>query len=75
MIRIYTTPICVYCKSAKDYFKSKNLRYEEVGLVGNQEAQRLVVSKTGSIAVPIIEINGKFIVGFNRGEIDKALIS
>ena len=73
VIKIYTTPICAYCKSAKDYFKSKNLQYEEVALVGNQEAQQLVLSKTGSIAVPVIEINNKFIIGFNRKEIDRAI--
>ncbi|MDP3696516.1 MAG: glutaredoxin domain-containing protein [Candidatus Taylorbacteria bacterium] len=73
MIRIYTTPICAYCKMAKEYFKSKNLQYEEVGLVGNPEAQQLVMSKTGMVAAPIIEINGKFVVGFNREEINKAL--
>ncbi|MBI2065153.1 MAG: NrdH-redoxin [Candidatus Yanofskybacteria bacterium] len=73
MIRIYTTPICAYCKMAKEYFKSKELQYEEIPLVGNSDAQKLVVSKTGMVAAPIIEINGKFIVGFNRQEIDNAL--
>ena len=41
--------------------------------MGNQEAQQLVLSKTGSIAVPVIEINNKFIIGFNRKEIDRAI--
>lgn len=73
-VTIYTTPVCAYCKMAKEYFKSKNLQYEEIGLVGNPEAQQLVMSKAGMVAAPILEINGKFIVGFNREEIDKALI-
>lgn len=72
MIKIYTTPICAYCKMAKEYFNSKNLKYEEISLVGNSEAQQLVMTKTGMVAAPIIEINGKFIVGFNREEIKKA---
>ena len=73
MIKIYTTPVCAYCKMAKEYFKSKDLKYEEIGLVGNSDAQQLVISKTGMVAAPILEIDGKFIVGFNREEIDKAL--
>jgi glutaredoxin 3 len=73
MIRIYTTPACTYCKMAKEYFKSKALQYEEIPLVGNPEAQKLVMSKAGMIAAPIIEINDKFIVGFNRQAIDGAL--
>lgn len=58
---------------AKEYFQSKNLQYEEISLVGNPDAQQLVLSKAGMVAAPIIEINGKFIVGFDRGEIDKAI--
>ena len=73
MIKIYTTPVCAYCKMAKDYFKSKNLKYEEIDLVGNADAQQLVISKTGMVAAPIIEIEGKFIVGFDRQKIEEAL--
>ena len=58
---------------AKEYFSSKNLQYEEISLVGNSDAQELVISKTGMVAAPIVEINGKFVVGFNRQEIDEAL--
>lgn len=73
MIKIYTTPICAYCKMAKEYFKSRSLEYQEISLVADPEAQQLVMAKTGLVAAPIIEINGKFIVGFNRREIDSAL--
>ena len=73
MIRIYTTPVCAYCKMAKEYFKANSLAYEEISLVGNPDAQQLVMTKTGMVAAPIIEINGKFIVGFNREEINKSL--
>lgn len=73
MIHIYTTPTCAYCKMAKEYFKSNNLKYEEINLVGNSEAQQLVMSKTGMVAAPIIEIKGKFMVGFNRQQIEEVL--
>jgi len=58
---------------AKEYFKSKNLQYKEISLVGNPDAQQLVISKTGMVAAPILEINGKFIVGFDRVKINEAL--
>ena len=73
MIKIYTTPQCHYCHVAKDYFKSKNLQYEDVNLVGNPQAQQLVMSKTGMFATPVIEINDKFILGFDKEKIDTAL--
>ena len=58
---------------AKEYFKSKDLKYEEISLVGNPDAQQLVISKTGMVAAPILEINGKFVVGFDRVKINEAL--
>lgn len=73
IVKIYTTPVCAYCKMAKEYFASKNVKYEEVGLVGNTKAQQLVMSKTGMVAAPILEINGQFIVGFDRIKINEAL--
>ncbi|OGM97071.1 MAG: NrdH-redoxin [Candidatus Yanofskybacteria bacterium RIFCSPHIGHO2_02_FULL_38_22b] len=73
IVKIYTTPICAYCKMAKEYFTSKNVKYEEIGLVGNPAAQQLVMSKTGMVVAPILEINGKFIVGFDRIKINEAL--
>jgi len=73
MIKIYTTPVCGYCQMAKEYFKSKNLQYEEISLVKNAKAQQLVVSKTGMVAAPIIEINSQFVIGFDRKKIEEAL--
>jgi len=58
---------------AKEYFKSKNLQYEEISLVKNAKAQQLVVSKTGMVAAPIIEINSQFVIGFDRKKIEEAL--
>ena len=72
-VKIYTTPVCAYCKMAKDYFVSRSVQYEEIGLVGNEQAQRLVISKTGMVVAPIIEINGQFIVGFDRTKINEIL--
>lgn len=74
MIKIYTTPICAYCNMAKEYFKSKGLAYNEVNVVSNPAAQKDMTEKTGGfLGVPVIDINGKIIFGFNRQEIDEAL--
>lgn len=73
MIKIYTTPTCPYCKMAKEYFKSKNLQYEEYNVAADRAKVQEMVEKSGQLGVPTIEINGKIIVGFDRRAIDEAL--
>ena len=72
-IRIYTTPTCAYCKMAKDYFKSKNLNYEEYDVSKDIPRQKEMIEKTGQFAVPVIDINGKIVIGFDRPKIDQLL--
>ena len=72
-IKIYTTPICAYCNMAKEYFKSKGFAYEEISLIGNPAAQQEMLAKAGQLAVPVLDINGKIVIGFNRQAIDEAL--
>ncbi|OGE83014.1 MAG: NrdH-redoxin [Candidatus Colwellbacteria bacterium RIFCSPLOWO2_01_FULL_48_10] len=73
MITIYTTPSCVYCKVAKEYFKKEGLEYKEVDVVLDEAAREDMIKKSGQMGVPVIEINGKIVIGFNKREIDQAL--
>ncbi len=73
MIKIYTTPSCVYCKMAKEYFTKNNLAYEEVDVVKDEKALKEMVQKSHQMGVPVIDVNGEIFVGFNRPAIAKAL--
>lgn len=72
-IKIYSTPTCVYCKMAKEYFKSKNITYTEVNVAENETELNEMVQKSGQMGVPVIDIGGTVMVGFNKPEIEKAL--
>lgn len=72
-IKIYSTPTCVYCKMAKEYFKSKNIAYTEVNVAENEAELNEMVQKSGQMGVPVIDIGGTIMVGFNKPEIEKAL--
>ena len=69
-VKIYTTPYCHYCKMAKEYFKSKNVQYEEYDVMQDIKSRDEMISKTGQLGVPVIDIDGKFIVGFDREKIN-----
>jgi len=72
-VKVYTTPTCPYCEMAKQYFKSKNIDYEEVDVSSDIEAAREMIEKTGQMGVPVIEIGNNIIIGFNKPAIERAL--
>ncbi len=72
-VLIYTTPTCPYCNMAKDFFKSKNVEYKEINVAADENAAKEMVDKSHQMGVPVVDINGTIIVGFNRPEMEKAL--
>ncbi len=73
MITVYSTPTCVFCHAVKEYFKQKKVKYEEKDLTKDQSAAVWVLDHTGQLAVPVIDMDGTIIVGFDRPKIDAAL--
>lgn len=72
-VTIYSTPSCVYCKLAKEYFTEHQVPFVEKNVASDLVAQQEMISKTGQLAVPVIDINGTFVVGFDRPKIDQLL--
>lgn len=72
-IKIYTTPSCAYCKMAKEYFKSKNLTWDEYDVSTDIAKQKEMIDKTGQFGVPVIDIDGKIVLGFDRAKINEYL--
>jgi glutaredoxin-like YruB-family protein len=70
---IYTTPTCTYCNAVKGFLGEHNISYTEYDISTDQEKAQEILNKTGQMAVPVIEIDGEIIIGFNRTEIAKKL--
>ena len=73
MIKIYSTPTCPYCYLVKNYFKEKNIEFEDINVAENEESLKEMMDKSGQMGVPVIDIEGVIVVGFNRAEIDRIL--
>jgi glutaredoxin-like YruB-family protein len=73
IIKIYTTSTCHWCKVTKDYFKSKGVSYVEYDVESDGEKASEMVRKSGQRGVPVIDIDGKIIIGFNKEAIDKCI--
>ena len=72
-IKIYSTSTCPYCEMAKEYFKKNNVVYEDYDVAEDEKAREEMIQKSKQMGVPVIDIDGKIIIGFNKPEIDKAL--
>jgi glutaredoxin 3 len=72
-IIVYSTNSCPYCVMAKEYLKSKNIEFEDVDVAQDPNKAMEMIRKSGQQGVPVLDVNGKIIIGFNRPEIDSAL--
>lgn len=70
---VYSTPSCGYCNMAKDYFKKNNIAFTEYNVAVNSQKAEEMVKKSGQMGVPVIDVNGRVIVGFNQPAIENAL--
>ena len=72
-VTIYTTPTCTYCKMTKAFFKENNVEYKEVDVAADQSKAQDMFEKSGQMGVPVVEIDGKIIVGFDKEALKQAL--
>jgi glutaredoxin-like YruB-family protein len=72
-IIVYSLPTCGYCQSAKKYFKNLGVEFTEVSVDKDPEAQKEMIIKSGQFSVPVIDINGQILVGFQKSSIDALL--
>lgn len=73
MVTIYSTPVCVYCRMAKDYFRAHNVPFQEINVQGDEAKIAEMVQKSHQRGVPVIEIDNQIIVGFDRARIAELL--
>jgi glutaredoxin-like YruB-family protein len=72
-VTIYSTPTCVYCKSAKEFFEEHNVAYEEKDVAQDDAAREAMIQKSGQLGVPVIDINGEIVIGFNKKKLAELL--
>ena len=70
---VFSTPTCTYCTLAKKYFRENHVPFTEYDVSRDKRRADEMVRKSGQMGVPVIDINGRIIVGFNKPEIEKSL--
>ena len=73
MIKLYTSIHCPSCENARNYLNNKKIDFTEVNITGDVNLQKELIKKTGQLGVPVIEVNGIMIVGFNKEALSQML--
>lgn len=72
-IKVYSTPTCPYCVTLKVFLKEQGFKYESLDVAENEAARDEMIKKSGQMGVPVIEIDGQIVVGFDREKIVRLL--
>ena len=72
-VKVYSTPSCPYCIRVKQFLQENNVPFENFDVSADQQKSEEMVKLSGQMGVPVLDIEGKIIVGFDKEEIKKAL--
>ena len=70
---IYSADWCAFCHAAKQYFDKLGVAYEDRNIESQHDYATEAVEKSGQMGIPVIDIDGDIIVGFDRPKIDASL--
>lgn len=72
-VTVYSTPTCPYCKMTKEFLKKNSIKFKDIDVSSDDKAAESMVERSGQMGVPVIDISGKIIVGFDEPALRKAL--
>ena len=73
MVKVFTTPVCPYCYTLKEFLKEHNIKFEEIDVSRNEKVRDEMIKKSGQKVAPVLEIDGEIVVGFDKEKIVKLL--
>jgi len=73
MVKVYSTPTCPYCVTLKNFLKEHNIQFEDIDVSQNELAQKEMIEKSSQYGVPVVDIDGQIIIGFDQDKIKKLL--
>ena len=72
-VKVYGTPTCPHCHMAQDFLKENNVDFEYLDISVDQDAAKEMVEKSGQMALPVIDIDGEIIIGFDKEKMKEKL--
>jgi glutaredoxin 3 len=72
-IIVYSTPTCPFCIRAKQFLKDNNVAFQDIDVSVNTEKAQEMIKRSGQMGVPVIDIDGQIVVGFDKEKLNEAL--
>ncbi|MFA5144687.1 MAG: glutaredoxin family protein [Candidatus Omnitrophota bacterium] len=72
-VTVYSTPSCPWCLRVKQFLKEGNIAFQDLDVASNQQAAQEMIKKSGQMGVPVLDIDGEIIVGFDKEKIKAVL--
>lgn len=72
-VTVYSTPTCSFCVRLKQFLNENSIEFEEIDVSSNQDKVQEMVKKSGQMGVPVVDVDGEIITGFDKEKISKAL--
>jgi len=72
-ITAYTLSWCPHCRALKEYLNDNKIVYENIDVEENEKAAEEIIEKSGQSGFPIIDIDSKILVGFDKNKIELIL--
>ena len=73
MIKVYSTPSCAYCVTLKNFLAEKGIEFEAIDVSEKEADLQEMIDKSGQMGVPVMDIDGQIVVGFNKNKIMELL--
>ena len=72
-VKIYSTPACPFCRMTKNYLQEHKIPFTDINVAADPKAAKEMVDKSDQMGVPVIDIDGNIIVGFDKNALKAAL--
>jgi glutaredoxin 3 len=72
-VKVYSTSTCPWCVRVKEFLKEHKIKFEDIDVSVNRTAAMEMIKKSGQTGVPVVDIDGQIIIGFDKPAITRAL--
>lgn len=72
-VKVYSTPTCPYCKMTKKFLEDNSIKYQDLNVAQDKAARDEMINKSGQMGVPVIDIDGELILGFDQAQLKEKL--
>ena len=72
-VKVFSTPSCSYCVTLKEFLKANKIEFDEFDVAQDEKAREEMITRSKQMGVPVVEIDGEMVIGFDRAKISQLL--